>query len=57
MVGCAKGSNLITQYVSSLFMYLDRYNCNIVLILCLGFFVAWLFVCTVFETDQYHAST
>ena len=44
--------------VGSLFVSLDVYNYNIVVMLCLlVFFVAWLFVCAVVETDQQQAST
>ena len=41
-----------------MFLYFDRYNCNIVFILCLSvLFVARFFGHTVLRIDPYHAST
>ena len=43
--------------VGSLLMYLGVCNYNIVIMCLFVFFVAWILVCVVAETDQYHAYT
>ena len=53
-VRCAKDTIV---NVGSLSMYLGVYDYEAVFLCLLVFFVAWLFVCAIIETDQYHAST